>query len=119
MGEPVTGEEWQRLGSEDQAVTPILACRKCRRTKTALDGGLTDWIPSGHCGDCPPWRCEDCGETCSAKALCSCWTDLTTMAHADVKALFARDGMFNVAPDGRLSTSGPPCSGRHKEDDCG
>lgn len=100
---PVTGEEWRRLGSSEQAATPILTCRNCGRTKAALSGEPTDLSPSDHCGECPPWRCEDCGEMCSASNKCACWIDLTTMSHADVKALFAQDGTFNVGPDGALS----------------
>jgi hypothetical protein len=103
VAEPVTGEEWQKLGSAEQAVTPILDCLGCGRTKTALDGDVTDIIPAQHCADCPPWRCDGCGEMDSVAEKCSCWIDLTTMAHADVKALFAEDGTFNVAPDGTLS----------------
>lgn len=79
-------------------MTPILACRGCGRTKTEPTGDPADFFPSEHCGDCPPWRCEDCGQMCSAAQKCPCWTDITTMAHADIKALLATDGMFSLSP---------------------
>ena len=110
MADPVTGEEWQKLSGAEQAVTPILDCEGCGDTKNSLTGDPTDLFPSEHCGNCPPWKCPDCGEMDSAAKKCSCWIDLTTMAHADVKALFAEDGTFNVAPDGTLSIGGSPCT---------
>lgn len=76
----------------------ILCCKSCGSTKPEPDGSPTDFYPSEHCGDCPPWQCGDCGETCSAAALCSCWTVLADLPFADVKAIFARDGMFNITP---------------------
>jgi hypothetical protein len=83
--------------TDDSAVT----CRGC--------GSPAD--PEGpqpeRCGKCPPWTCEDCGEQCSAADLCSCWIRLDTMAPADIKALFAEDGMFNVGADGRLTVAEP------------
>jgi hypothetical protein len=79
--------------------TPILTCRGCGATKPEPTGTPTDFFPSEHCGDCPPWRCEDCGEMDSAAKPCGCWTDLTTMPLADIKALFA-------AADSRLSLGG-------------
>ena len=105
--EPVSGADWQRLDPAAQAVTPILDCAGCGAVKHGPTGDPTDVFPSQRCSQCPPWPCEDCGEMCSATALCSCWTDLTAMAHADVKALFAEDGRFNVAPDGTLSVAAP------------
>lgn len=50
-----------------------------------------DHNPPGpqHCNECPPWKCETCGEMSSNDDLCSCWIDLTNLALADVKALFA------------------------------
>lgn len=113
--EPVTGLEWQKLSSEEQAVTPILDCRGCGQVKDSPDGSFTDHVPSEHCGNCPPWKCPDCGEMDSAARPCSCWIDLTAMPHADVKALFAADGTFNVGTDGMLSIGGPPCACHHQE----
>lgn len=101
--EPVTGDDWRRLSNGEQALTPILACKGCGRTKRMMTGDPTDLFPSGHCSECPPWRCETCGMMDSAAEHCPCWIDLTSMPHADVKALFAADGTFNVAPDGTLS----------------
>ncbi len=76
----------------------ILACNGCGRTKPGPTGDPTDLFPSEHCGDCPLWTCETCGQQCSAQALCSCWLSFDGMALADVKAVFATDGMFNVRP---------------------
>lgn len=109
---PLPGNEWRLLPPHIQAVTPILICTGCGATATALeyedDGGPPNHLaPSEHCGECPPWRCEDCGEMCSAADLCSCWIRLDQMAPADVKALFAEDGMFNVEADGRLTVAEP------------
>ncbi|WP_416520104.1 hypothetical protein [Streptomyces achromogenes] len=77
---------------------PILACTSCGATKPEPDGTPTDLFPSAHCGDCPPWTCTDCGEACSASSLCSCWTRLDTLPLADIKAIIAGDGTFDVKP---------------------
>lgn len=53
------------------------------------DAGAENPPTPSHCGQCPPWRCDDCGQMCSTSNTCSCWVDLTGMAMADVKALFA------------------------------
>lgn len=74
----------------------ILACKGCGRTKDGPTGDPTDLFPSDHCGDCPPWRCGDCGEMDSIAAKCSCWVSLEGMPLADIKALFAEDGTFSV-----------------------
>ena len=79
-------------------MTGILACKGCAATKPAPDGTPTDLFPSAHCGDCPPWVCGDCGQTCSATTLCPCWISFDGMALADIKAVFAADGMFDVRP---------------------
>lgn len=78
--------------------SPILACTSCGHTKPAPTGDPTDLFPSEHCGDCPPWICETCGQQCSATALCPCWTSFDGMTLADIKAVFAADGMFTVRP---------------------
>ncbi|NED75337.1 hypothetical protein G3I51_24040 [Streptomyces sp. SID9944] len=57
-------------------------------------------FPSLHCGDCPPWTCEDCGQTCSMQEPCQCWIVLDGMSLADIKAVFAADGTFNINPEG-------------------
>lgn len=93
---PVPGKEWQLLSPELQAVTPILTCRNCGRTMRELNDTPNDLFPSEHCGDCPPWRCEACGERSSAKSLCSCCISFDGMPLADIKALFAMDGTFNI-----------------------
>lgn len=93
---PVPGHEWQLLPPEVQAVTPILTCLNCGRTMRQPDGTPNDLYPSEHCGQCPPWRCETCGEMSDTENLCSCWISLEDTPLADVKALFAADGTFNI-----------------------
>jgi len=93
---PMTGAEWRLLPPDIQAVTPILTCKNCGRTMREPNGTPNDISPSEHCGDCPPWRCEDCGGMSSAADLCSCWTRFEGMPLADIKALFAEDGTFSV-----------------------
>ena len=80
----------------------ILTCEGCGAVKDHLTGDPTDMFPSEHCGDCSPWRCGDCGEMSSYANKCRCWTDLTIMARADVKALFAADGTLNVGTYGAM-----------------
>lgn len=75
---------------------PILACRGCGRTKPEPTGDPSHVSPSSHCSDCPPWQCETCGQTCSMADPCSCWISLDGMPLADIKALFAADGTFNI-----------------------
>lgn len=48
------------------------------------DGPVPD-----HCGSCPPWTCDECGQPCSMADPCACWISLEGMALADIKALFA------------------------------
>jgi hypothetical protein len=93
---PMPGEQWQLLPPDVQAITPILTCLNCGVTMRELNGTPNDLFPSQNCGDCPPWRCEDCGEMSSATDLCSCWISLEGMPLADIKALFAADGTFSV-----------------------
>jgi hypothetical protein len=75
---------------------PILACTGCGATKPGPTGDPSDLFPSAHCGGCPPWTCDTCGEMCSAVALCLCWISVDGMPLADVKAIFAGDGTFNL-----------------------
>lgn len=58
-------------------------CRNCGEPSGAV--GLS---PT-HCGNCPPWACDTCGEPCSMSAPCGCWTPLDGMTLADLKAVFA------------------------------
>jgi hypothetical protein len=76
--------------------TPILACKGCGLTKPEPTGTPDDFFPTEHCGACPPWTCETCGQTCSAAALCSCWLGFDGMTLADIKSVFAADGTFSV-----------------------
>lgn len=104
--QPVPGAEWQKLSSDEQAVTPILACAGCGAIKETPTGTPTDLFPSLHCGDCPPWPCGDCGEMCSATALCPCWIRLDGMPLADIKALFASDDQLAIGGLGHPGSAG-------------
>lgn len=73
--------------------TERIVCLGCGRTAPEPQGDPTDLAPSQHCGECPPWRCESCGEMCSATDLCSCWTSLDGLPLADIKALMALGDM--------------------------
>lgn len=65
-------------------------CRGCGRP-------CGDDIPTPeHCGECPPWQCSYCGEMATVADPCPCWTSLEGMPLADIKALFARDGGFQL-----------------------
>jgi len=55
------------------------------------------------CDHCPPVICGDCGQMMSLSNLCRCWISVENIAMADAKALFSRDGTFNIAPDGTLT----------------
>lgn len=70
-----------------------LRCLGCGRMEAGVLGDPTDIAPSIHCGHCPPWTCEWCGEICSMEKSCSCWISLEGMAMADIKGLFALDGL--------------------------
>lgn len=98
---PMAGAEWKLLSPAVQAVTRILTCTNCRRTMREPNGTPNDLFPSEHCGDCPPWRCEGCGEMSDAENLCSCWISLEGMPLADIKALFAADGTFSIGGLGK------------------
>jgi len=85
----------------------ILTCQGCGDTKPEPDGTPTDFYPSEHCDQCPPWRCGRCGEMSSAADLCKCWIRIEDLAPADIKALFAEDGTFNISTDGQLTVAEP------------
>lgn len=104
---PLPGKDWRLLPVHLQAITSILTCSGCGETTSKLPNNPTAIEPSDHCGKCPPWTCETCGEQSSAAALCSCWIQLDQLAPADVKALFAGDGTFNVGTDGHLTVAEP------------
>lgn len=71
----------------------ILVCLGCGASKPGPDGSPTDIFPSEHCGECPPWVCDGCGEMDSAKSPCHCWLDISTLNLADQKAVFASIGL--------------------------
>lgn len=70
---------------------PHLICKGCGTTANGPHGSPTDVAPSSHCGNCPPWDCEWCGQLNDMLNPCSCWISLEGMALADIKALFASD----------------------------
>jgi hypothetical protein len=55
---------------------------------------LSDDLPfATRCGNCPPERCADCGDMDSMESPCKCWISVSDMPLADLKGLFARDGL--------------------------
>jgi len=59
------------------------------------------------CGECPPSTCEECGGVnhIATSRMCSCWVSVEDLAPADIKAIFAADGTFNVGIDGELTVA--------------
>lgn len=73
-------------------------CKGCG----APSGEDTPQPGPSHCGQCPPTPCDDCGgvNVWSTGDLCACWTDVTALAPADLKALFADDcGVLGLSVD--------------------
>lgn len=62
--------------------------------------------PAG-CSDCPPSKCETCGGINDMRSgkMCACWVSVADLPLADVKAIFARDGTFNVGADGSVTVA--------------
>lgn len=63
-------------------------------TKTGICNGCGRRLPAGHpvgdrCEKCPPWLCPDCGLMDSMQNPCSCWVNVSDLAFADLKGLFA------------------------------
>lgn len=52
--------------------------------------------PSVQCQACPPQPCRWCGKPSSFEKECACWISLDGMPLADIKAIFAADGGFNI-----------------------
>lgn len=80
------------------------ACTGCGTTVDDLE------VPGPFmCSSCPPTTCEDCGgiNHPATERMCSCWVSLAEMPLADVKAIFAGDGTFNVDGDGRVTVAEP------------
>lgn len=75
-----------------------VVCLGCGRTAIGKQGDPTDVGPSRHCSHCPPWPCEDCGETCSSETLCSCWISLRGLPLADIKGLLALGDLSVTTP---------------------
>jgi len=66
---------------------------------TACEGCLTDVGGLGapepsHCPSCPPEKCSTCGGAnhWASGHYCQCWLDMTGIAPADLKGLFAAEG---------------------------
>ena len=49
--------------------------------------------PVWVCSDCPPQPCPNCKELDSWKEPCACTVSLKGMNLADLKAIFAKDGL--------------------------
>ena len=65
---------------------------------TGVCGSCGSTLPDGHpvgdyCQQCPPHRCAQCGGMDSTQNACKCWIDVADIAFADLKGLFARDGV--------------------------
>lgn len=62
--------------------------------------------PDG-CGQCPPEACGTCGGINHLRTgrMCSCWVSVEDMPLADVKAIFASDGTFNVDGNGKVTAA--------------
>lgn len=73
-------------------------CLGCGATAIGPQGDPTDVGPSQHCGKCPPWICDDCHETSSMDAMCSCWINVDGLPLADLKAIFALGDMSIGTP---------------------
>lgn len=69
-------------------------------------------LAAGHDGGCAgrmePFGgpCHFCGRTYDGEMCQSCWTSLEGMALADIKALFALDGTFDIGGLSRPSEGG-------------
>lgn len=85
--------------SSNAPSSDAIHCQGCG----AFCGQRGDIPQVSRCEKCPPKRCDQCADMDSLEAPCRCWRSLDGMAHADVKALFAR-----AAPDLSL---GPPRQG--------
>lgn len=62
------------------------SCRGC-----GAEVGAGNPVPD-HCGECPPWTCDACGQPCSMADPCACWVSLEGMPLADIKGLLALGG---------------------------
>lgn len=63
----------------------MTTCLRCGHTFTAS-------VPQPmSCNHCDPQPCVDCGDPDDRS--CPCWVAIEGMAHADIKALFAREGL--------------------------
>lgn len=67
-----------------------MMCKGCGMTMAELDPPGPD---VEHCSDCPPWLCDQCGQMDSMQQHCPCWQSLDGMNLAELKAVFAADGL--------------------------
>jgi hypothetical protein len=86
------------------AVVLIPACRNCSATRVQT-GTPDDLLVADHCGKCPPWRCDDCGQMDSHAKPCPCWVSVEGIPLADLKALFAASDLSLGPP---RPFDGPP-----------
>lgn len=84
---------WQVLISKNLRMSFFAHMCVCERYKNVT-----------YCSYCPPTICVTCGGKNSLRpedySSCACWTDLRTMPLADIKAIFARDGLsIDIQPE--------------------
>jgi hypothetical protein len=74
-------------------------CGESREKHNGEQCGPSCISAPSHCGECPPWRCEECGEMDAPPPNhCKCWTTFEGMAPADIRGLFAASGFDTSAP---------------------
>ena len=54
--------------------------------------------PISGCPNCPPRKCDQCGEMDSADSHCACWISVEDIPLADLKALFASSDLSIALP---------------------
>jgi hypothetical protein len=83
---------------------PTSTCQGCGDTWPAANGP-----DATHCGNCPPWHCDRCNRTVDMTAKFNCDTCVMRfkdMPLADIKAIFAADGGFNIGGLGSETQKG-------------
>lgn len=78
------------------------ACTGCGTVTDDFDGP-----GCFQCSNCPPTTCEDCGgiNHPATDRMCRCWVSIADLPLADIKAIFAADGTFNIGADGSVSVA--------------
>lgn len=77
----------------------------CKGCGHLVPNGEGSTPPPDHCGNCPPWVCDGCGQLDSMTQPCSCWVAVDHLPLADLKAVFASDGSFNVGTNGEVTVA--------------